>query len=293
MFLKKYFLLSLSIFFMACSAPDSVYMQQHDWHGVTYPTGEDAQVYGSYTAGCLDGGVSLPQEGEGFEVINMLNNRLYGHPDLIKTIEKLGKTVSEKYGRKILISDLGHPRGGPPSLETSSHRSHQTGLDVDIWFRNAPTEQDTAEAIYPISVLNKKRNALSQNGWRPYHYGILKEVSLYPEVERILVNPYVKKTMCQKYKGAKWLNKIRPWWGHHKHFHIRLGCPEDSKFCKKQTPVPNHTGCEESLDWWFSKEANSMGKQKSKEERVYPRMPKQCKRVFEWEESSLLGALLN
>ena len=33
-----------------------------------------------------------------------------------------------------------------------------------------------------------------------------------------------------------WLEKVRPWWGHDYHFHVRLRCPGDSPECKSQPP---------------------------------------------------------
>lgn len=288
--MKKYLTILLILSITACSSDSDNTTgykktnKQYDWHGVVVPTMKEPQVFGSYTAGCLDGGVALEEEGIGYHAVNMYNNRLFGHPDLIKVIKKLGKKIDEELNRKILISDLGHPRGGPPSIETSSHRSHQTGLDADIWFRTVPANYKVTKAIYPESVLNDKRDGLSDIGWQHYHPEILKDLASFKEVERILVNPYVKKAMCEKYGNAKWLNKIRPWWGHHKHFHIRLACPEGSSYCKKQSPVPKHTGCGAPLDWWFSEEANNMGKEKSHEKRKYPRLPKQCNKVFNWEE---------
>ena len=49
--------------------------------------------------------------------------------------------------------------------------------------------------------------------------------------------------------------KIRPWWGHNYHFHVRLLCPSGSPQCREQAPPPPGDGCGKQLDWWFTEEA--------------------------------------
>ncbi len=51
------------------------------------------------------------------------------------------------------------------------------------------------------------------------------------------------------------MNKVRPWWGHDYHFHVRLHCPEGQAACENQGPPPPGDGCDKSLNWWFSDEA--------------------------------------
>ncbi|MCU0733336.1 MAG: penicillin-insensitive murein endopeptidase [Hyphomonas sp.] len=49
----------------------------------------------------------------------------------------------------------------------------------------------------------------------------------------------------------KWLAKVRPYWGHFYHFHVRIGCPPDSPTCTKQAPIPGDDGCGKELDDWY------------------------------------------
>ncbi len=54
---------------------------------------------------------------------------------------------------------------------------------------------------------------------------LLRRAASYPQVERILVNPGIKKKLCDTVQGDRtWLRKIRPFWGHDYHFHMRIGC---------------------------------------------------------------------
>ena len=49
------------------------------------------------------------------------------------------------------------------------------------------------------------------------------------------------------------MSKVRPWYGHHDHIHVRLSCPADSPNCRKQPPVAGDDGCsEKALAYWFS-----------------------------------------
>ena len=62
---------------------------------------------------------------------------------------------------------------------------------------------------------------------------------LDPAVARIFVFPGAKVQMCKDARGNRdWLRKIRPWWGHHTHFHVRLACPKGARACVNQAPPP-------------------------------------------------------
>ena len=80
-----------------------------------------------------------------------------------------------------------------------------------------------------------------------------------PRVDRIFVTPPVKIEFCKtaKRSDAKWLQKIRPIYGHNYHFHVRLKCPKGARGCVTQSPSVNElskggTGCDASLQWWVT-----------------------------------------
>ena len=54
-------------------------------------------------------------------------------------------------------------------------------------------------------------------------------------MQRIFVNAAIKKALCREAKGDRsWLSKVRPWYGHDYHFHIRMRCPSGATECKGQ-----------------------------------------------------------
>ena len=66
--------------------------------------------------------------------------------------------------------------------------------------------------------------------WSPAHIALLKAAAQDKEVERVLVNPAIKKALCRDVKGDRsWLHKMRPVFGHNYHFHVRIGCPKDER----------------------------------------------------------------
>ena len=82
------------------------------------------------------------------------------------------------------------------------------------------------------------------------HHEILKAAAKDRRTARIFVFAGAKVQMCKDAKGdRRWLRKIRPWKGHHYHFHIRLKCPRGMRHCEKQKAPPRGDGCEEAESW--------------------------------------------
>jgi penicillin-insensitive murein endopeptidase len=84
-------------------------------------------------------------------------------------------------------------------------------------------------------------------------YGAVKAAASQPETTRIFVNPAIKKELCRTAGYDRvWLNKVRPYWGHDDHLHIRLACPDNASSCEEQKAPPEGDGCgEEELAYWF------------------------------------------
>lgn len=269
--MMKHILLILTLFL-----PQIASAQMLDWYKVQEPTSHSPKIYGSHTAGCMDGGMRLPESGVGYVLGDVHDNRAYGQPEMLDYITKLANNVYKDTGRTLIISDISSPRGGPVPITSSLHQSHQTGLDVDIWFRSAK-KTENAHKIKQVNMLDGKYNRVNSS-WGDAQVTMLKDAALLDGVDRIFVNPIIKNELCRNYAGEEWMRKIRPWWGHAAHFHVRLMCPKNNSECKMQQPVPEGSGCGKDLEWWFSDEAKQGTG--TKEPRKPPILPKECDAVF-------------
>ena len=102
-------------------------------------------------------------------------------------------------------------------------------------------------------IVANDRKDVDPNVWTPAHFAIIKAAAQDPEVERIFVNAAIKKALCREAGSDRdWLHKVRAYWGHDYHFHVRISCPADSPDCKPQQPPPSSDGCGKDLDWWFT-----------------------------------------
>lgn len=217
-----------------------------------------AEVFGKYARGCIAGAVKLPDNGPGWQAMRLSRNRHWGHPRTIQLIKRLARDATTKDGWPgLLVGDIAMPRGGPM---WPSHSSHQSGLDADIWLTPMPDrkltrrEREDTSAVY---MLTRDQLAINPRVWTSGQERLLKRVASYPEVERVLVHPAIKKQMCDVTKASgedtSWLSKLRPVWGHNYHFHIRLKCPITSPNCRPQRPPPKVDGCGQQLDVWYKR----------------------------------------
>ena len=88
--------------------------------------------------------------------------------------------------------------------------------------------------------------------WTPQRAALLKRAASYPEVARIFVSAAIKKSLCETTTGDRsWLAKIRPWYAHEDHFHVRLTCPVGMATCINQPAVEADDGCGADIAWWL------------------------------------------
>jgi penicillin-insensitive murein endopeptidase len=218
----------------------------------TTPIPLQARSIGFYTAGCLAGAVALPINGRTWQVMRLSRNRNWGHPKLISFLERLAPKAKAAGWNGLLVGDMSQPRGGPMR---TGHLSHQVGLDADIWLTPMPDRELTREEREEMSatmIVREDRLDVDPKVWTPAHLAVIKTAAEDPDVERVLVNAAIKKALC-RYNGPNrtWLHKVRPWWGHDYHFHVRIGCPLGDQDCKRQPETPTGDGCGKELNWWF------------------------------------------
>jgi penicillin-insensitive murein endopeptidase len=208
---------------------------------------------GFYAKGCLAGAQALPITGKTWQVMRLSRNRNWAHPSMVKYLEELSAKATKVGWRGLLVGDMSQPRGGPM---ITGHASHQVGLDADIWLSPMPARELTRaerEEMSATMIVADDRKDVDPKVWTPAHGALIKTAAQDPQVERIFVNPAIKKALCREAGTDRaWLNKVRPYWGHDYHFHVRIHCPADSPECKPQDPVPPGDGCGKEMDYWFT-----------------------------------------
>lgn len=215
------------------------------------PTDSKPEAIGEYALGCLQGAQTFTGKEKGLVLSQMKRGRYWGHPDLIELLTRAGEEFNNS-NKKIIVGDLSQSRGGPT---LTGHSSHQTGLDVDIWFKILTNKDQTSlrametEEMNPFDELGDDQLKL------------IKFMAKDPKVERIFINPSFKKKLCLDSGPLKLTaeeqHKMRAWWGHDDHIHVRIKCPSDSPLCVSQKPIPAGDGCGDDLNWWFTDEAKA------------------------------------
>jgi penicillin-insensitive murein endopeptidase len=211
---------------------------------------QQSEAVGSYARGCQAGAVQLPETGPTWQAMRLSRNRNWAQPVTVDYVQDLSRFAAMLPGwNGLYIGDMSQPRGGPM---LTGHRSHQSGLDADIWMLPADRlnlSRQEREDLSSISM-RRERGAYTNSSWTEEHMQLLRAAASDPRTARIFVFPGAKVAMCNWETGDRsWLRKIRPWWGHHYHFHVRLNCPRGDSTCEDQIPPPAGDGCADADRW--------------------------------------------
>lgn len=249
------------------------------------------RVYGYYSKGCLSGGTALPVDGPAWQAMRLSRNRNWGHPRLVKLVKRLAlESQTQDNWPGLLVGDLAQPRGGPM---LTGHASHQVGLDADVWLTPMPNKRlsrKEREELNATSMLDDTGVAVDPKVFTDGQVKLIKRAASYPEVERIFVHPAIKKALCEAAGTDRgWLAKVRPIYGHHYHFHIRIGCPPGSSgSCRSQPAVGHSDGCGKEVTDWLARVIPRKGPpppetkpRKPKPEITMAQLPNACAAVLE------------
>ena len=202
--------------------------------------------------GCMAGAVQLPESGAGFQTIRAGKTAFWGAPQTIQAVQTLAERTRQAGLPDLYIGEFSRRRGGPIA---GGHVSHQAGLDADIYFDLAAKPAlslPKRENLMPAGLVRADRRGIDPGRWQAGHATLLRLAATLPGVDRILVNPAIKKQLCEEERGDRsWLRLIRPWYGHAAHFHIRFRCPPGQPECIQAAPPPPGESCDASLQWWF------------------------------------------
>ncbi|WP_227318715.1 penicillin-insensitive murein endopeptidase [Cedecea davisae] len=222
------------------------------WQKIDHPIGGSAQSIGAFSNGCIVGANALPLEDARYQVMRPDQRRYFGHPDLVMFIQRLSNQVNQLGLGTVLIGDMGMAAGGRFS---SGHASHQTGLDVDIFLQLPKTRWSSAQLLRPqaLDLVAADGKRVVPALWKPEIDSLIKLAAKDNDVTRIFVNPAIKQKLCEDAGADRdWLRKVRPWFAHRAHMHVRLRCPANSLECEDQPLPPPGDGCGAELQSWFA-----------------------------------------
>src|SRR6201987_430581 len=235
---------------------------------------------GGYFDGCLAGAVPLPITGPNWQVMRLSRNRNWGNPQLVRFIERFAENAKKVGWNGLLVGDMSQPRGGPM---LSDHRSHQIGLDVDIWFTPMPDRvQSREEREFGLAteVVSTDMLDVDPAVWTHSLTELIRTAAQDPAVTRILVNAAIKRALCREAGTDRvWLFKVRPWYGHAEHFHVQIACPAGSKECKTQPPPRRSDGCGHEPDVWFKESTLHPPPPKPKAALTLAGLPPACEQI--------------
>lgn len=221
------------------------------WQKIEHPVPGTAQAIGGFANGCIVGAQALPLQAANYQVLRPDQRRYFGHPDLLMFLARLSNQVKQLGLGEVLVGDMAMPAGGRFG---SGHASHQSGLDADIWLQ-LPKQRWSAEQLLkpqPLDLVTADGRAVNPRLWQPQTLTLVKVAAEDHQVTRIFVNAAIKKQLCRDAGTDRaWLNKVRPWFGHRAHMHVRLRCPPDNLECQDQPAPPPGDGCGAELDSWF------------------------------------------
>ncbi|MEY4921917.1 MAG: hypothetical protein RLY17_634 [Pseudomonadota bacterium] len=247
------------------------------WQQITHPVAGVAQSIGGFSNGCVIGALPLPLESADYQVMRPDQHRYFGHPDLLNFIHRLSTQADQHQLGTVLIGDMAMPAGGRFS---SGHVSHQSGLDVDIWLQ-LPQQRWSQQQLLkpqPIDLVAADGKRVVPVLWQPQIENLIKLAAKDNEVARIFVNPAIKKQLClDAGTDRHWLHKVRPWFGHRAHMHVRLRCPTDSLECLDQETPPPGDGCGAELESWFQPHQPSAKPDKT----LPPPLPPSCQALLD------------
>ena len=186
-----------------------------------------ARSIGYYTSGCLAGGVALPINGKTWQVMRLSRNRNWGHPNLIKFLERFAekapkvgwqRTAGRRHGAAARRPDADRPLE-PSGRARRRHLAHaDAGPRADApGARGDDGDQHRRRRLEGREPDRSGRRRISRCSRPPRR---TRRSSACWSI------PAIKKALCRDVTGDRsWLHKVRPVYGHNYHFHIRIGCP--------------------------------------------------------------------
>ena len=241
--------LAILIAALLAAAPAQAQLAKARFGAAAAPSAQAPEPLGGYSRGCAAGNVALPETGDSWQAMRLSRNRNWGHPELVDLIAGVGRHMNRIGWAGIYVGDMSQPRGGPM---VSGHASHQIGLDADIWLYPASRLNLSRGERERLSAVTMQRagGAFVNADWTRGQHELVKRAAQDPRTARIFIFAGAKVRMCADETGDRaWLRKVRPWYGHDAHMHVRMSCPRGATACEDQAAPPPGDGCAEAQAW--------------------------------------------
>lgn len=199
-------------------------------------------AFGPGTGGWLENARKLPPRGDGYWVPPRWSARgnQYGTDELVGMVVRVGRRLQrETVGPPMGVADLAAPIGG----KTRWHRSHQTGLDVDLLFFML---DDRGVPVTPHEMWHVADDGVATVGG--YRFDVARNWALVRalleeptvEVQYVFVYDPLKQMLLDHARAAGeptdlidraeyLLQQPGDAAPHDDHFHVRVYCPEDDR----------------------------------------------------------------
>ena len=199
---------------------------------------------------------SAADDGRDWEVMRLSRNRNWGTPELVAFIEHFAEDARRFEGWPgLLVGDMS-PTARRPDADRPRQPSGRPRCRSLVLAECRAKVLSRQERENTSAHLARHRTTSARSIPPPgatITNMLLKRAASFGEVERIFVHPAIKQKLCQlsaKDLDRSWLAKIRPFWGHNDHFHVRIKCPEGMASCKTQAPVTGDIGCGKQVANW-------------------------------------------
>ena len=252
------------------------------------PAAMPAKSYGFYSKGCFSGGVAIATDGPTWQAMRLSRNRRWGHPTMIKLIEKLSRDAAADGWPGLLLGDISQPRGGPM---LTGHASHQIGLDADIWLdadaRPQAFGQRAREHERGLDGQREDGLTVDDKLWTPAHARLLKRAASYPRSRAHPGQSRHQEEALRHREGRPQLAAqgqavLGP----------RLSFPRPHRLPAGLDRLqgaggdrPTGEGCDKSLAWWFTEEPWRPNKNpdapKARDLMTMASLPKACRAVLD------------
>ena len=188
--------------------------------------------------GCIAGAVPLPADGPGWQVMRPSRNRAWGHPT--------SSTSSSAWPRGQSLT-AGRASWSATWASRAAADAHRPRLAPDRARRRRLAHADARPHAHARRARGTcLRPSPCRTGvWRSTRRFGRGQAALWSVVRRCSPRssrPSSTRPSRGRCRGSGrdrgWLAKVRPWYGHDDHMHVRLRCPADEPLCRDQDPPP-------------------------------------------------------